>query len=283
MPGPEQGMSVLLMSHALKIYRLLNILSVDVSAGAVICALFFAKILDVGIGVSGLIVLGLTVWIIYSADHLLDVRHIGERAATNRHRFYQRFFGVMFWVTALVAILDAAMILFIRPSVFHAGLVLGAAVAFYLVAQRYFGFLKELLGALLYTGGVVLPAFAFIDERPITADQWIAIFSFLLIAWINLLVFSYFDRESDEEHRQVSFTTSQGEHKTRVLVSVLAGICVSLCMYLMFRSMPMPSVVLLAMGGVLVLLLKFRGYFGRYDRYRYVGDAVFLFPLIVVL
>lgn len=270
------------MSNALKIYHHLNILSVDVSAGAVICALFFAKILDVVIGVPGLIVLGLTVWIIYSADHLLDVRRIGEQAVTSRHRFYQRYFGVMIVVTGLVAVTDAAMIFFIRPSVLHAGLVLGAAVAVYLVAQRYFGFLKELLGAMLYTGGVVLPAFAFSDNRPITADQGIAILCFLLIAWINLLVFSYFDRESDEKQGQLSFTTSQGEQKTRMLILVLVGISVSLCLYLLFGAMQMPSVVLLAMSLVLVLLLRFPAYFGRYDRYRYVGDAIFLFPLIVV-
>lgn len=271
------------MSHALKIYRHLNILSVDVSAGAVICALFFAKILDVVVAVPGLIVLGLTVWMIYSADHLLDVRRIGERAVTNRHRFYKRYFWVMIAVTGIVAVSDAAMIFFVRPSVFYAGLVLGGAVTVYLVAQRYFGFLKELAGALLYTGGVVLPAFAFSDNQSIAADQWIAILCFLLIAWINLLLFSYFDRKSDEEHRQVSFTTALGERKTGMLVVALAGVCISLSLHLFFGSMRMPSVVLLAMSLVLVLLLKFRTYFGREDRYRYVGDAVFLLPIIVVL
>lgn len=271
------------MSYALKFYRHLNTLSVDVSAGAVICALFFARILDVVIGVPGLIVLGLTVWIIYSADHLLDVCRIGDQPVTNRHRFYQRHFGAMMVTTGLVAVSDAAMIFFIRPSVLHAGLVLGGAVAVYLVAQRYFGFLKELLGAVLYTGGVLLPAFVFSNKQPITMDQWIAILCFLLIAWINLLIFSYFDRESDEEQRQVSFTTSQGEQKTRMLVLALAGICGSLCLYLLFRSLQMPSVVLLAMSLVLVLLLRFRAYFGKYDRYRYVGDAVFLFPLFVIM
>lgn len=271
------------MSYALKIYRQLNILSVDVSAGAVVCALFFARILDVSVGVPGLVVLGLTVWIIYSADHLLDARRIGEQAATNRHRFYQSYFRVMVWVTGLLAVTDAVMIFFIRPSVFHAGLVLGGAVTVYLLAQRYFGFLKELVGALLYTGGVVLPAFAFRDDRTIATDQWVAMFCFLLLAWINLLLFSLFDRESDEEHMQVSFTTALGEENTRRVVVALTGICISLCLYLLLGTMRLPSLVLLVMSLVLVLLLRFQAYFGRNDRYRYVGDAVFLFPLTVVL
>lgn len=274
---------VLFMSHILKIYRLLNILSVDVSAGAVICALFFANIFHVAVGTPGLVVLGLTVWIIYSADHLLDARRIRAQAVTDRHRFYQQYFGAMLTVTAVVAVADATMILFLRPPVFHAGVVVGAAVAVYLIAQRYFGFLKELIGALLYTGGVVLPAFVFLDGSAITPDQWIVIVCFLLIAWTNLLVFSYFDRISDEEQGQVSFTTSLGARKTRILIRTLVAISILLCLYLMVRSLRMPSVVLLTMSVVLALLMRHRVYFGAHDRYRYVGDAVFLLPLFVFL
>lgn len=271
------------MSHILKIYRLLNILSVDVSAGAVICALFFANILQVVVALPGLVGLGLTVWIIYSADHLLDARRIGERAVTDRHRFYQQYFGAMLSVTAVVAVADTTMILFIRPPVLHAGLALGTVVAVYLIAQRYFGFLKELMGALLYTGGVLLPAFVFLGGRTITTDQWIVILCFLLIAWINLLVFSYFDKTSDEEHGQVSFTTSLGEAKTRALIYALVAVSVVLCLYLMISSLRWPSVVLLTMCIILALLLRHRRYFGTHDRYRYVGDAVFLLPLLVIL
>lgn len=270
------------MSHAVKIYRLLNILSIDVSAGAVVCALFFANIFDVIPGVPGLIALGFTVWIIYSTDHLLDVLRI-ETAATDRHQFYQRHFVVMIVITAAVTVADAAMIFFITPSILHAGLVLGAMVAVYLIAQRYFGFLKELLGAVLYTGGVILPAFVFSDDHAISRDQWMVVLCFLLIAWINLLVFSYFDKVSDEKQRQISFTTSMGEGKTRALVLTLFCISAGLCLALMLRSMQAPSVVLFVMSLVLVLLLRFREYFGRQDRYRYIGDAVFLFPLVLLL
>src|SRR5690606_1037114 len=83
------------MSYALKTYRLLNSLSIDVAAGAVICALFLAEILRSRPGTPALIMLGLTVWIIYSADHLLDARRIEREAVTHRHSFYQRHFQVM--------------------------------------------------------------------------------------------------------------------------------------------------------------------------------------------
>ena len=61
------------MSKILRLCQTLNILSIDIAAGAVICCAFFADILGVSVLPYGFITLGLTVWIIYTVDHLLDV------------------------------------------------------------------------------------------------------------------------------------------------------------------------------------------------------------------
>ena len=69
-----------------KAYRLINILSIDVVAGAVCSALFFARLLQVSLLPYGIISLALTVWIIYTADHLLDAKRVEGVATTRRCR-----------------------------------------------------------------------------------------------------------------------------------------------------------------------------------------------------
>jgi hypothetical protein len=70
----------------------MNILSLDVVAGAVAGALFFGEILQVQLSFSVLTALGLTVWIIYTLDHLRDAKQILNVASTDRHRFHQEHF-----------------------------------------------------------------------------------------------------------------------------------------------------------------------------------------------
>src|SRR5690606_14426073 len=271
------------MSYALKTYRLLNSLSIDVAAGAVICALFLAEILRSRPGTPALIMLGLTVWIIYSADHLLDARRIEREAVTHRHSFYQRHFQVMVAMTVVAIIADGLLAMRIRPAVFQAGLILATPVGIYLVAQRFFVSIKELLGAILYTGGVGLPAYIFMGERSLALNQGIFISAFFLVAWANLLLFSYFDYESDMNNTQASFATRWGLQVTRNVIVVVLVLGIGLCAYLMIADRFLPALILLAMNVVLLVLMCYPVYFLQGDRFRFVGDSIFLIPLIAVL
>ncbi|HEX7013962.1 MAG TPA: hypothetical protein VF191_00525 [Cyclobacteriaceae bacterium] len=271
------------MSYALKIYRLLNSLSIDVAAGAVVCAMFLAEVLRSRPGSPALMMLGLTVWIIYSSDHLLDARRITTEAATYRHSFYQRHFGIMVVITAAAVVADCILAMRIRPAVFQAGLILAAPVAVYLVAQRFFVSVKELLGAILYTAGVSLPAYIFMGDRSVTVTQGGFVVAFFLIAWANLLVFSYFDCESDMKNAQTSFATRWGLQATRWAIFAVIGAGLILCGYLLFAAMALPALILLTMNLVLFVLMSYPGYFSRGDRFRMVGDSMFLIPLVAVL
>src|SRR5690606_25266203 len=75
-----------------KIYRLLSVLSMDVAFGACIMAVFIAEIFGVTVPLVTLSALGLSVWIIYTVDHLNDARHIGHASHTQRHYFHQHHF-----------------------------------------------------------------------------------------------------------------------------------------------------------------------------------------------
>src|SRR4051812_9025759 len=152
------------MNMLSRAYRFLNIISVDVALGAAVGALFFARIFDAPIKSYGVLSLGLTVWIIYTADHLLDAKKITETASTERHRFHQRNFKVLFIALMVASLVVSILIFFIRRPVFIGGLLLSVIVIIYLMLQRYLKFVKEFVGALLYSGGVMLAPLSLMNK-----------------------------------------------------------------------------------------------------------------------
>src|SRR5688572_15677356 len=110
------------MKAVKSLYQYVNILSLDVVAGAVICSLFFARIFNLMVSQYGLAALALTVWIIYTIDHLRDAKTIRKVASTDRHRFHQKYFGHILITLCLVAAVDFVIILFVPQKVLLLGL-----------------------------------------------------------------------------------------------------------------------------------------------------------------
>src|SRR5687768_6879666 len=123
------------MSSLVRAYRLFNLLSLDVVAGAVVSALFFARVFQVEVRLVGLIALGLTVWIIYTADHLRDASKIVGEASTERHRFHQVHYKKLMFLTMIALGLNVVVILFLKPPVLEWGVVLSFVVFAYMIAQ----------------------------------------------------------------------------------------------------------------------------------------------------
>jgi hypothetical protein len=263
------------------LYRLFNILSLDIAAGAMISAMFFAKLLSVKILPYGLMALGLTVWIIYTADHLRDAKAIGKQAASARHRFHQKYFATLLSIMMAAVVADTVIIFFIRKQVFTWGLVLTALVIVYLVAQRYLKFLKEIFIALLYTGGVLLPSLS-VTPLSITSFHVILIIQFALTALINLLMFSWFDSETDATDKLNSFVTALGRSFAGFCIWALLAVNIGLGLFLWLEGLyHQPVLIFWSMNAVLLLIFIFRHRLRPY--YRLPGDAVFLIPGIYLL
>ncbi len=271
------------MRLVVQFYRLLNILSLDIVAGAVISALFFAKIFQVGIRPYGLIALGLTVWIIYTVDHLRDAKKISHQASTERHRFHQRNFRILTILAAAAFLLNVLTIFFIRKQILQWGLILSMAVGLYLIGQSSLQFAKEGFIACLYSCGVLLPSIA-LTERQLNTSHYLLIIQFGVIAWINLLMFSWFDHGFDEKDNQNSFVTIFGKRKTRICIFILVIIDFFLAIVQISEyGATLPVSILVLMNTTLLLVFLFRNRFANNDLYRLIGDAVFLFPMIVLV
>lgn len=266
------------MRYLLRLYRLFNLLSIDVALGSICSALFFAQILQVHILSFGLFALGLSVWIIYTADHLLDALKIKSPAATARHRFHQKNFKILLIMLAVAMVVNGIIILFIRQRVLVAGLYIAAIVGIYFLINRYLKFMKEIFIAIVYTIGVLLPSVS-VTQQPMHNWPWLIIISFSVTALINLILFSWFDHARDLRDGNISFVTVLGEQTSRtvivllfLLVTVLAAISASIA-----------GVVILLMNVLLLLTFIFHRYFTIHDRFRILGDFVFMLPIVYLL
>lgn len=263
------------------LYQHVNILSLDVAAGAVISSLFFARLLNASVSLNVLAILGLTVWIIYTLDHLRDARSIPNVASTDRHRFHQKHFRIIFRTMMVIVVADAVMIAFLPPEILKAGTILGSVVLIYLAFQRYLKFLKELFVACLYTAGVLLPPIAMM-QHDLLPVYIILIAKFFITALMNLLIFSLFDYDEDRVQQQHSFVTWFGPASTRYsilllgLLNIVSGVAV-------WEFDKLVAGIFVSMNLVLLAVLFFQRTLGNNNSHRIVGDAVFFIPGIYFL
>jgi hypothetical protein len=271
------------MLKAVEYYQKANVLSLDVTAGALVCALFFAKVFSVSIGFFELTALGLTVWIIYTIDHLRDARKIPSPASTTRHRFHQVHFNTLRRLLVLAIILDTVTLYFMRIQILKWGIVLAGGVFVYLVTQQSLKFLKEILISVLFTCGILLPSVS-ITGFTLETIQYLLIVQFAVVALINLLLFSWFDRELDQQDRQHSFVTIVGEGTTRIIIWLLSIIQVVLTLIQLYWGQYNVAAILLgSMGLILSSIYIFREPLGKQDYYRLLGDAVFMIPVLYLI
>ncbi|MEI9919573.1 MAG: hypothetical protein WDO14_12310 [Bacteroidota bacterium] len=264
----------------MRYYRIFNLLSLDVALGAVICAAFFAKILRVHVLLQGYLLLGIIVWLIYTADHLLDAWTMREAATSERHSFHQKHFITILLAFLGAGIVAAGLIFLIRIQLISAGIVLSVFVVTYLLVNRGLKYFKELTGSLLYTGGVLLPAWS-LHTQPATAGQLTLIIIFTLIAFTNLLIFARFSIGEDMLNRQKSLATIMGVKPMNTLISIVFAISFSVMIYQAIQDVSSDLIILFVME--LILLVIFVTKYFRYDdRYRLYGDAIFLLPVILL-
>jgi 4-hydroxybenzoate polyprenyltransferase len=271
----------LFMREVIKFYRLCNFLSLDVVAGAVVSSLFFASIFEVTPSIPSLISLGLTVWIIYTVDRLLDIRDVKGEASSGRHRFHQRNQKTLMRWLWLAIIIDMVVVFFMPVAIIKHGMFLSVVVTIYTALRRRLSISKELLVAVLYTAGVVLPSW---PVNQLGFDQYLFIILFFLIALINLILFSWYEKEGDLMDKQNSVATIIDE---RAILYILTGLFIII--FLIFGCMVFQPprffilLVFVAMTAILLIIFLHKNFFAVNDYYRLLGDAVFFLPLIYVL
>jgi 4-hydroxybenzoate polyprenyltransferase len=266
------------MSKLEEAYRYINILSIDVACGAVCSAIFFSKFFKVHILPFGLISLGLTVWIIYTVDHLADARKIKATAITSRHQFHQQYFGALSKIVFVALMVDLIVILFIRRPVFINGILMAIGVALYLVINRHLKFFKEISIAILYTAGTVLPS---VSVTPLSYHQWpwLLMLQFLMTAFANLILFSWYDRAADGKEGTPSIALLWGDDVIKRLMIMIFCLNVGIS----FFKHDTPSYIVMFMHLILMIIFMLPRVFKEKERFRLWGDVVFFLPVLFTI
>lgn len=306
-------------------YAQLRLLSIDVALGALSGGVLASAFLGVRMPAGWYVILPLSVWVVYTWDHLLDAYRLGATASTPRHQFHYRHFRSLLVATGLGALLAVALAAWtLGRSGLAFGLAMGAFSLIHFLVVRAVGsrtspwLVKELGVAIVYCVGIWgLPALH--SGEPFGPSLWFAFGQFFLLAVVNLLEFSLFERRVDEADGHSSFVRAVGERSARRIVALLllatlglgaaqlltASVSTGVAQLLpgsdgtgvaQLLSVPgdfgsasvqMASIALqatyLPMAGILAALLLRPAIFARNERYRAWGDGAFLLPALYLV
>ncbi len=268
------------LKKSVQFYRLLNLLSVDVVIGAMCSSVFFAHIFKAEVTICSIISLGLSVWIIYTADHLLDAKKTEASATTNRHRFHQRHFQLLLVLMITAVGINTIVIFYIRNPALIIGIVLIVLVILYLLIHHNLKFFKEIFVSIVYTAGVLVPAISK-TEMGWREWPWMMIVQFLLVALLNLIIFSWFDYENDLQDKRVSFVTIVGKKASRIFI--IFQFALSTILLVVAFSFQVEMIVFFVMNVILLFIFVFHSYLAHDDRYRLLGEAIFFVPVLAIL
>ncbi|MEM8898602.1 MAG: hypothetical protein AAGC85_10880 [Bacteroidota bacterium] len=271
-------------------YAYIRHLSLDVVAGSICSGAMVVHLLQVDMPWVWWVSLPVGVWLIYTADHLLDAERLGESAHTDRHRFHYKFSKriKVLWLLIL------GICLFIIPwyspkELLVAGLFLVGLVGIHLLLVNLIGskvsifFQKELGVGVIYSLGVWLGPVVIHQQSP-DAGLMIMSAQFSFLAFINLIIFSHYDRKVDELDGSSSLVRAISEKRLDQLI-IGCSMFVSLASFFQIvqgHSLKIQLVYLLMLG-VLLATYFFPNLFEKNERFRSLGDGVFIFPILTLL
>ncbi|MEL6805762.1 MAG: hypothetical protein AAFO91_18475 [Bacteroidota bacterium] len=276
-----------------RIYTLFQWLSLDVVLGALFSGMMVAQILEIEMPIYWYWVLPLSVWVIYTTDHLMDARRLKDAAHTPRHLFHYRYFRLLgtLWAIGLGTCLLYVPFL-IDEQMFRFGigmgiLVLGHLALVWLIGDRIAWFLHKELGvALIYSAGV-WGAPMVLCAHPIPVWCWILAGQFFMLAILNLLLFSLYEWESDTLDQHTSFVRGIGRKAAKRLCWSISALIIGLGIWIAILdptiNWPLLQLVYTLMLTGLLWLLMDEDRFRFAERYRLLGDGVFLLPIIALL
>ena len=179
------------------------------------------------------------------------------------------------------------MLFFLPYNVLIYGCILLGLVGLYFLSIWFFKiyFAKELFIAVLYACGVFLGTFSLGNE--INLALLLFFLQTILMASINLLLFSYYELNQDKNDGHQSWATHFGEIKT---FNHIKGTFFLLIILVLFTSLSKLSIVqfnmqiiFVMMSAVLALVYLLPSWANKGERFRWLGDVIFLLPGIIFL
>ncbi len=271
----------------LGVIEFLNCFSVLVVAGSVSTAYFFGNVFHTTLPLSFYWLLASTIWAIYTLDHILDGMKMKMQSVSIRHLIHYKYRkSILPGLTALVIFNAYVAWMFLPNRIIIAGVVVSVVVLLYFILVHYstVKITKEFFVSIVVcVGMVVLPGLY--GDLSFSIVPAVLIVTMVLINYSNLLLFSYFDYDSDVKNGLQSAATEWGEEKTKsvILYALGTGFFTFFCWLLLIQS-PVKlivSVAFLLMFNILLILYIQEERFSKDEQYRFWGDFIYLVPGLV--
>lgn len=190
-------------------WQLPLVLSLDAPLILVVWQRLLARAAGVELTAAHAAVLGLSVWLAYSADRWVDAWRVpADMVRTQRHRFAQRMRWplAVVWVAAFAIDVRVASAM-LTPYEWRAGLWLAVATVAYLTGlqtlpARAWRLPKELVVAALLGWGAAL--FPFVRPRAHVGAAVVPLALFVVACFANCAVIAVWERAIDEAHGHTS-------------------------------------------------------------------------------
>jgi len=272
--------------------KTIHALSIDIALGALACGLMAQWVLGVSMPLAWYFVLPAVVWLIYTADHLLDVKRIGSGPGGARHNFFREHISQI--NAAFSIVLVGILLLSIgglgRPILFF-GLLAGGLVGVYFLLVHTFRdkigkwFQRELMVAVLYALGIWGGPLA-VKATSVSVLELIFIFQLILLAFMNLLVYSLYDPK-EAEHKGITVLVNQVGPENTSKRAYMVGFCVMVLSALLVPQVRERDLLVviahLVMALCLMGILKWKQSFRQIETYRIAADGIFFIPLLPIL
>ena len=244
-------------------------------------------ILDVAVPIFWWILLPTTVWVIYTADHLLDAHKGAGTIVSQRHLFHKNHFRSLapFCFATGLSICFISLLYF-PIYLLMAGILLGIICIAYLLYSRFvqiYTLPKEIIIAILYTAGIwyaplMLSKFAIIQLIPIVLT--------FLTALNNIVLFSVLGKSEDLKSGfgSIAIVMDEGLITKLLKIDIIGTIIISVIMAYLFQSQTricIVSIIFAVMNLTLCSIFMFRSLLIINDRYRIIGEAIFILPFVL--
>jgi hypothetical protein len=275
------------ISFVQKTFQYLSWLSFDVVIGAMAGMYFFMELFHTNLEWPAFVLLGLAVWSIYTFDHLIDARQSLTILPSRRylHRNFQKLLWVIFGAALVIGILGACFWFGwgkeLQLTLILALMILGSRLMIRKIGP---GWMKEFSIAVFYVIGIAWLPILRAERVDLTWLPLLFMPVYILLAFLNLLMLSFLDRDEDTKSGYFSIASTMPVQKILLLIRRLSFglIFLLLAAFILMPSFyrPFYCVVLLI---VLVHYLTFFGGNLNSNQKRQRMEMAFWIPWVLLL
>ncbi len=185
-----------------KVFKFINILSIDVVIGAVICSNAFWSLQPETNSNKYLLllILGISTWLIYIIDRLFDVNY-SVNGLSERHLFFKRHYFNFQLIAISLATIGLVLCFFIPTKIILLGLINILFLVVYFALIRHYNLKnselssKEIITSIIYTIGIIGAPFMVFSS--INLSFWILALMLFVCVFQEILWHSVFEFEKN--------------------------------------------------------------------------------------